>query len=211
MMTQVFTGPPTITTHPTSQLTNVSMSVTLDCEGTGRGSITYRWETKRIGSKHWMNINNNNMNRYVVRNLDQSREYRCVVSSEVGDTRSNVATITVLSKLYINSVLLATCVLLVTEITTQPVNPLTAVALQDVTLSCSASINDVTYSWHRIGGSIPSKSQGQNSNELTIPKATPPDEGMYYCIAMKNGIRVESNRAMLNVDGKSLCDAMAQY
>ena len=49
MMTQVFTGPPTITTHPTSQLTNVIMSVTLDCEGTGRGSITYHWETSSGG------------------------------------------------------------------------------------------------------------------------------------------------------------------
>ena len=200
MMTQVFTGPPTITTHPTSQLTNVSMSVTLNCQGTGRGSITYRWETKRVGSKQWMNSNNNNMNRYVVRNLDQSREYRCVASNEAGDTRSNVATITVLSKLYTNSVLLATCVPLVTEIISQPVRSI-VIALEDVTLSCSASVDAVTYSWHRVSGSIPSRSQGQNTNELTIPKATPPDDGMYYCIAMKNGIRVESNRAMLNVNG----------
>ena len=210
MMSQVFTGPPTITTHPTSQLTNVSMSVTLDCEGTGKGSITYRWETKRVGSNHWMNINTNNMNRYVVRNLDQSREYRCVVSNEAGDTRSNVATITVLSKLYTNSVLLATCAPLVTEITTQPVSSI-VIALEDVTISCSASVDDVAYSWHRVSGSIPSRSQGQNSNVLTIPQATPPDEGMYYCIAMKNGIRVESRRAMLNVNGKSLYDAVVQY
>ena len=63
----------------------------------------------------------------------------------------------------------------------------------------------MTYSWHRVGGSIPPRSQRQNSNELTIPQATPPDEGMYYCIAIKDGIRVESNRAMLNVDGKLMC------
>ena len=105
-MTQVFTGPPTITTHPTSQLTNVSMSVTLDCEGTGRGSITYHWETKRIGNKQWMSINNNNRKRYVVSNLEQSQQYRCIVSNEVGSTRSDVTTITVLSKFYINGVLL---------------------------------------------------------------------------------------------------------
>ena len=59
------------------------------------------------------------------------------------------------------------------------------------------------YSWHRVDGSIPFISQGQNSNELTIPQATPPDEGMYYCIAMKERVRVESNRVTLNVDGKS--------
>ena len=99
MMTQVFTGPPTITTHPTSQLTNVSMSVTLDCsEGTGRGSITYHWETSNINGGQWMNISDSNSNRTVVGNLEQSQQYRCVVSNEAGSTRSNVATITVLSE-----------------------------------------------------------------------------------------------------------------
>ena len=66
----------------------------------------------------------------------------------------------------------------------------------------------MTYSWHRVGGSVPQRSQGQNTNELTIPQATPPDEGMYYCIAMKEGIRVESKKATLNVNGKSLCDTV---
>ena len=97
MMTQVFTGPPTITTHPTSRVTNVSMNVTLNCEGTGRGSITYEWETKSINRRKWMNISNSNR-KNLVRNLKQSQQYRCVVSNEAGRTRSNVATITVLSK-----------------------------------------------------------------------------------------------------------------
>ena len=92
----MFTGPPTITTHPTSQLTNVSMSVTLDCEGIGRGSITYHWETSNINGGQWMNISNSKT--LVVRNLEQSQQYRCVVSNEAGSIRSNVATITVLSK-----------------------------------------------------------------------------------------------------------------
>ena len=102
MMTQVFTGPPTITTHPTSQLTNVSMSVTLDCEGTGRGSITYHWETSNINGGQWMNISSGRKNLVVtVENLKQSLQYRCVVSNEAGATRSHVATVTVLSKLFI--------------------------------------------------------------------------------------------------------------
>ena len=56
MMTQVFTGPPIITTHPASLLTNVSISVTLDCERTGRRSIIYQWETSNINGGQWMNI-----------------------------------------------------------------------------------------------------------------------------------------------------------
>ena len=101
MMTLVFIGPPTITTHPASQLTNVSISVTLDCEGTGRGSITYQWETSNISGGQWMNISNSNSSTFVVETLEQSQQYRCVVSNEAGSTRSNVATVTVLSELFI--------------------------------------------------------------------------------------------------------------
>ena len=99
MMTQVFTGPPIIKTHPVSQLTNVSISVTLDCEGTGRGSISYQWETSNINGGQWMIISNSNSNTLVVGTLEQSQQYRCVVSNEAGSTRSNVSTVAVLSKL----------------------------------------------------------------------------------------------------------------
>ena len=98
-MTQVFTGPPTIITHPTSQLTNISMSITLECEGTGRGSITYQWETSNINGGQWMNISDSNSKELLVSNLKKSQQYRCVVSNEAGSMRSNVATVTVLSKL----------------------------------------------------------------------------------------------------------------
>jgi len=94
----LFIGPPTITTHPTSQLTTVSMSVTLNCEGTGRGSITYQWQIRNINGGQWSDISNSNNSRLVVRNLQESQQYRCVVSNEAGGTRSNVATVTVLSK-----------------------------------------------------------------------------------------------------------------
>ena len=102
MMTHVFTGPPTITIHPTSQLTNISVSVTLDCEGTGRGQITYHWETSNINGGQWMNISNSN-NKTLVRNLEQSQQYRCVVSNEAGSNISRVATVTVLSELFIST------------------------------------------------------------------------------------------------------------
>jgi len=92
--------------------------------------------------------------------------------------------------------------LLSTEISTQP-SSTTVFALQGITLACSASVDDVTYSWHRDGGNVPSRSRGQNSNTLTIPRATPPDEGSYYCMANKEGISVESNRAKLSVDGEN--------
>jgi len=98
MMTQVSTGPPTITTHPTSQLTTVSMTVTLNCEGTGSGSISYQWQSRNINGGNWMNVNKGDNMRLRMRDLQESQRYRCVVSNEAGRTRSNVATVTVLSK-----------------------------------------------------------------------------------------------------------------
>ena len=92
---------------------------------------------------------------------------------------------------------------LCTEITTHPLNA-TVIALQDVTLNCSASVDDVTYSWHRDVRGFPPRSRGQNSSTLTIPRAIPRNEGMYYCMASKEGISVESNRARLRVDGEKI-------
>ena len=76
-------------------------------------------------------------------------------------------------------------------------------ALDDVVLRCSSSVDDATYTWHRVGGSVPVRSTGKSSQTLTIPRATPHDEGMYYCIASKEGVSVESNRAAVTVDGKN--------
>ena len=89
---------PDITTHPASQLVTVSMNVTLNCEGTGKGPIAYHWETSNINGGQWMNISNSNSRTLVVRNLEQSQQYRCVASNEAGSTRSDDATVTVLSK-----------------------------------------------------------------------------------------------------------------
>ena len=94
----MFSGRPTIKTQPTSQLTTVSMSVTLNCEGTGRGSIAYQWQTRNINEGQWSDISDSNNRRLVVRNLQESQQYRCVVSNEAGGTRSKIATVTVLSK-----------------------------------------------------------------------------------------------------------------
>ena len=84
------------------------------------------------------------------------------------------------------------------EITTQPVSVVT-IALEDSSLNCSASVNDVTYSWHRVGGSVPLRSIGENAHTLIIPRATPHDNGEYYCIIKKGNISVESNKAVVTV------------
>ena len=98
-----------------------------------------------------------------------------------------------------------------TEITTQPADHTTVLALNDVTLSCSASIDDVTYLWHRVGDILPTKSKVHHSGTFTIRKATPYDEGMYYCTASKDGVIVSSDNAAVQVDGKGLYNSDKFY
>ena len=88
-------------------------------------------------------------------------------------------------------------------ITTHPMNSKVK-ALTSVTFTCSVSdVNGVTYSWHRTNGDIPStRSRGQNTNTLTITRAIPPDEGMYYCLATNDGGSTSSRNASLTVDGE---------
>ena len=78
---------------------------------------------------------------------------------------------------------------------------MTVTALENATLSCSSSVDDVAYSWHNVHGTVPLKSIGQNSHMLTIPSVTPYDAGVYYCIAKKEEVSVESNKAVVGVEG----------
>ena len=79
-----------------------------------------------------------------------------------------------------------------------------ALALEVITLSCSASIDDARYSWHRVDGHIPSHSHGRHNDTFTIHRVTPHDQGTYYCVARKHGIIVKSTYALIEVDGKEL-------
>ena len=202
-MALMFTGPPTIATHPASQLTNVSISVILDCEGIGGGSITYQWQTSNINGRQWMSIINSNSSTFVVGTMEQSQQYRCVVSNEAGSTRSNVATITVLSELFIIIQYNCSYDVLITGITTHP-SDTGVFALENITLNCSASNDDMKYSWHRVYGHLPARVRGQHHNTLVINRATPHDRGLYYCAAKKEGIVVRSDNALVRVYGKEL-------
>ena len=95
---QLFTGAPTVTTHPSSKLVTSNMSITLDCDGNGIEPIIFYWESSTINSEEWTNISNSDSKKLVVKKLDDSEQYRCVVSNDAGNTRSKIAVITVLSK-----------------------------------------------------------------------------------------------------------------
>ena len=200
MMTQVSTGPPTITTHPTSQLTTVSMSVTLNCEGTGRGSITYQWQTRNIYGGQWSVISNSNNRRLAVRNLQESQRYRCVVSNEAGGTRSNVANVTVLSK-FSNGLRLFVKYMCL-EITAHPQDRLVPVG-SSVNLTCTSSVSsDVTFSWTSDCRDVTGQSTSiGDTSILTITSVRSSDDGSYVCTVRSRSVSVMSNTATLIVYG----------
>ena len=74
------------------------------------------------------------------------------------------------------------------------------IALQNVTFTCTARGFEVKYEWRRHNSS---DIIGRWSN-LTITRATPPDEDQYYCIAMTEGGYVFSDNVTLSVDGEDL-------
>ena len=95
MMTQVFTGPPSITNPLIDQVVTVNKRVTLNCEASGSGTIIYQWQESDNGS--WLNISNNKNSQYTTDTLTESSQFRCIVSNEAGSTIST-ATISVLGK-----------------------------------------------------------------------------------------------------------------
>ena len=84
----------------------------------------------------------------------------------------------------------------------------TVVIFDNLTLQCQAnSLNpdiEITYKWHRVGGSIPTRSIGSGTGQLTVPRVAPEDQGKYYCTATMLGHCAESNYATVTVDGKKI-------
>ena len=98
-MTQVFTGRPAITIHPTNQLIIVNTTINLMCVAKGDGIITYQWHKRRPKMNSWMKLSNSNNSIYVIERLQESSDFRCTVFNEAGMRRA-VGTITVLSKIH---------------------------------------------------------------------------------------------------------------
>ena len=197
----LFVGPPTITTHPTNKVVNASVGTTLNCKATSGSikQIQYTWEVSSADREQWIGIPFSNGETLVVRNLLYSEKYRCIASNDAGSTTSNTSTVILMGKLLINHGIMFSNLYI--EIITQPLDS-TVIALEDATLTCLSSIDDATYLWYRIGDGVPTRSIGQDNSTLIIPEVTPYDEGMYYCMARKEEITVESNRAVLSVNGR---------
>ena len=72
------------------------MNVTLYCNVSSAVSVSFAWETTNGSS--WERIPNTQNYSYVVTNIQQTQQYRCVAGNHAGALVSNAATIEVLSK-----------------------------------------------------------------------------------------------------------------
>ena len=203
-MAQLFIGPPTVTTHPSSKLVTSNMSITLDCDGTGTPPISFYWESSTINGKQWTNISNSNGKKLVVKKLDDSEQYRCVVSNKAGGTRSKIAVITVLSKYSLKESMIFLLRMYLTEIITHPQNKILVVN-STINFSCQASVSsNVTFSWTHNGVPVSQSlsTTAGDTSVLTITNVTHNDNGSYVCTVSSGSISVMSNTATLASIGR---------
>ena len=72
------------------------MNVTLYCNVSGV-RVTFVWE-RRTDSSMWKRIDNTQSYKYVVTNIPETQQYRCIAGNPVNALPSKPATIEVLSK-----------------------------------------------------------------------------------------------------------------
>ena len=103
MMTQVFTGPPNITTHPVhSSDIPVGRNITMTCRASGLGILVYYWE--RHSGSSWTTVSNDNTTSYTTDTTLAIRRYmyRCRVSNDAGSVVSNNAVVNVYGECCLN-------------------------------------------------------------------------------------------------------------
>ena len=84
-------------THPNSHIVTAGMTVSLYCNVSGF-ALSYVWERSINGGHPWSRISDSNSYKYDVRNIQQSKQYRCIAGNDAGTITSNPAKIQILSE-----------------------------------------------------------------------------------------------------------------
>ena len=202
------TGPPIFLTHPTSHIVTVGMNVTLYCN-VSAFKVSFAWDVNTNGSK-WNRIDESQKYKYIVRNIQQPQQYRCIAGNHAGTFTSNTATIEVLNKYvqfctyHINLMYVINDLIL--EIITHPQNKQVTFG-SSFALTCTSSLSsNVTFSWTHNGTVIKTQSTVDgDTSRLTISNVRYRDGGSYVCIVRSGSLSVISNTAIITIYGKPNC------
>ena len=186
-------------THPNSHTVTASMTFSLYCNVSGF-NISYGWDMISTNGGHWSRIRSSNSYKYDVRNIQQSKQYRCIAGNDAGTFVSNAATIQILSKLMdLNNICL---LLLVIEVISHPHNKQTLIGLNFI-LTCISSVSSNVFLWTHNGTIIKTQSSvNDNTSRLPISNVRYSDGGSYVCIVRSGSLSVTSNTATVTVYGK---------
>ena len=77
-------------THPNSHTVTAGMTISLYCNVSGL-YVSYVWEMRSINGGRWSRISNSNHKKYNVRNIQQSKQYRCIPGNHAGAIISNTS------------------------------------------------------------------------------------------------------------------------
>ena len=98
MIISLFVGPPVFLTHPNSHIVTAGMTVSLYCNVSGFG-ISYAWDMRSANDGQWSRLQKSNSYKYDVKNIQQSKQYRCIPGNKAGTLTSNAASIQIMSEL----------------------------------------------------------------------------------------------------------------
>ncbi|MBR2831466.1 MAG: immunoglobulin domain-containing protein [Oscillospiraceae bacterium] len=182
---------PVITSQPVSQSVNAGETVTFTVAASGAES--YQWQYSKNGGATWTNSASVN-GRKAAFSFKASAEmngrmYRCIVTNGAGDTTSNAATLTVLSK---------------PRITAQPASQ-TVTAGETVTFTVTAAGAE-SYQWQysKNGGATwaNNSATGSNTNTFSFKTTAAMNGRMYRCVVTNSAGDTTSNAATLTVLSK---------
>ena len=183
------------------------MNVTLYCN-VSAVRVGFVWERSTDGSS-WSRLRHSQRPYYVVRNIQQTEQYRCIAGNNAGTLVSNAAIIEVLGKYiqlcnYTNLHVISDIIL---EVIAHPQN-IQVKSGSSVTLTCTSSISsNVTFSWTHNGTITkqPSSIINGDTSRLTISNVRYSDGGSYVCIVRSGSLSVTSNTAIITICGKLKC------
>ena len=165
----------TITSQPASQSTYEGGSVSLSVTATGDPTPSVEWyhDNTLVGTGNTLALD------FIT--ADQAGEYTCLVKNDVDSVYCDAVTVTVSESV---------------AITDQP-SDTSADEGSDLTLTLSASGENLNYQWSKDGSSL-----AGNSSTLTLADLSADDAGTYSCRVWNDNSSAECSSFTISINGK---------